>query len=205
MEYIMITKAKLKVICEEADLSPYGINAESLDYGDPESRLFLEEILERAKQEFGFDTKHHRVLVQLYPSADGGCEIFINKLGLIATADLKEIKSKKEEKEEAQKQLTEKIFFFSKLDFILEVCNILSHSDFCGKSNAFHIEEKGYYLTIELEQDSASEEYGLPDLDEYSFIAEYGEPQNQKISSPYIREYGRLICKNDAVGILGKI
>lgn len=203
MEYIVITKSKLKVICEEADLSPYGINAQSLDYGDPESRLFLEGILERAKQDFGFDTKNYRVLVQLYPSADGGCEIFINKLGLIANAEQKEIKSKKEEK--PSKQVTEKIFFFNKLDFILDVCKILYHSDFGGKSNAFYIEEKGYYLTLELELDTVSEEYGLPDLDEYSFIAEYGEPQNEKINSPYIREYGKLICKNDAVGILGKI
>ena len=204
MEYILISKVKLKIICEQTDLSTYGINAESLDYGDPESRLFLEEILEHAKQELGFDTKNHRVLVQLYPSADGGCEIFINKLGVIENIAISgEKKSKKEEK--PKKQAIEKIFLFNKLDFLLDACRLLSLTGFKGKSEAFYLTEKGYFLAIELECDSYAKEYNLPDIDEYSFISEYGEEQDQKAISAYLREYAKPIIKKDAANILGKI
>jgi negative regulator of genetic competence, sporulation and motility len=83
MEYIMINESKLKVICEESDLDPYGICADSLEYGDAYSRKFLEDLLDEAKVRFGFDTARHRVLIQLFPDNEGGCEIFINKLGLL--------------------------------------------------------------------------------------------------------------------------
>ena len=49
MEYILISESKLKVICQESDLAPYGICADSLEYGDSDTRKFLEDILEYQK------------------------------------------------------------------------------------------------------------------------------------------------------------
>ena len=65
MEYILINESKLKVICEESDLDPYGICADSLEYGDACSRKFLEDLRDEAKVRFGFETAQHRVLIQL--------------------------------------------------------------------------------------------------------------------------------------------
>ena len=41
------------------------------------------DVLSRAKLRTGFDTDGQKVLVQLYPSKDGGCEIFVTKIGSI--------------------------------------------------------------------------------------------------------------------------
>ena len=78
MEYIVIDESKLKVICEERDLEPYGISTDSLEYGDASSRRFIEDMLSEAKIRFGFETARNRVLIQLFPDNDGGCEIFVH-------------------------------------------------------------------------------------------------------------------------------
>ena len=39
MEYIIINESKLKIVCEKDDLAPYGINADTLEYGDAVAKL----------------------------------------------------------------------------------------------------------------------------------------------------------------------
>lgn len=204
MEYIMINESKLKVICEESDLDPYGICADSLEYGDAYSRKFLEDLLDEAKVRFGFDTARHRVLIQLFPDNEGGCEIYINKLGLL------EKRSRDTEKSEdtapAQKSKTQKkLFFFERLDFMLEVCKRLSFLNGCKNSTAFYEEGRGYYLYFDVISGAELEEYGLPALDEYSFLLEYGEPQIAKEKLPYLYEYAKNICSKNAIEELSKI
>ena len=202
MEYILISESKLKVICQESDLSAYGICADSLEYGDSDTRKFLEDVLDYAKQSLDFETKQHRILVQLYPSADGGCEIFIHRLGLLETPlQTEESATKKVAKEVPKKK--EKIFFFSTLNSMLEVCKRLSIKEFDGKSSAFYLAEKGYFLSLEL--CCELEEYRIFMLDEYSFIAEYGEPESASVKIPYLKEYAKCICPSHAVETLGKI
>ena len=113
MEYILISESKLKVICEENDLLSYGINADSLEYGDSDTRKFLEDVLEYAKQKFGFETKQYRILVQLYPSADGGCEIFINRLDALVKEPLQKEEKKQKKPVDYTNKKREKIFFFN--------------------------------------------------------------------------------------------
>ena len=202
MEYILISESKLKVICDINDLAPYGISADSLEYGDGNARKFIEDVLEYAKQSLNFETKQYRILVQLYPSADGGCEIFIHRLSLLEKASQKEEKSANKSNNCAPKK-TEKIFFFNTLDPLLEVCKRLSMKEFEGKSSVFYIEEKGYFLLLEIYCEL--EEYKIFMLDEYSFISEYGEPQSTSVKIPYLNEYAKCICKSRAIETLGKI
>ena len=204
MEYIMITDTKLKVICCEEDLAPYGISADSIEYGDPTSRRFLEEILEYAKSELDFETKRHRVLIQLFPSNDGGCEIFINKLGLISQS-AQESEEAPKERQKKETKLHTKVFFFERLNFLLEVCKRLSLGSFCGKSSAFYLDGKGYFLCIELALDDSLEEYKISFIDEYSFILEYGERESAKLRAPYLEEHAKCICRKNAVETLGRI
>ena len=204
MEYILINESKLKIICEKEDLLPYGINAEALEYSDASSRKFIEVLLEEAKAKHGFETSKYRVLIQLFPDTDGGCEIFVSKLGL-----LKKESETTEKKENIQKRASiepmKKIFFFEKLDFLLEACKRLSFLPHCKKSSVFYIAEKGYYLYFEHNTVGELEEYGINTLNEYSFMLEYGEAQNEKENLPYLNEYAKCICKENAVEILSGI
>lgn len=200
MEYIPISDSKLKVTCERSDLLPYGIRAEELEYSNAETRKFLEDILEEAKQRLGFETKLHRILVQLYPSKDGGCEIFINRLTPQRQEPLSN--EKKEDNFNAKKKRS-KVFFFNKLNPLLEVCKRLSLCEFDGKSSVFYIDGTGYFLSVEL--DCELEEYQIFVLDEYSFIYEYGESENSDVRIPYLSEYAKCICNENAIETLGKI
>ena len=204
MEYIMINESKLKVICEESDLDPYGICADSLEYGDAYSRKFLEDLLDEAKVRFGFDTARHRVLIQLFPDNEGGCEIFINKLGLLEKQSC-DTKKQENTSKKPKSKILKKLFFFERLDFMIEVCKRLSFLDGCKSSTAFYEEGHGYYLYFDTIVNAETEEYGLPTLDEYSFLLEYGEAQNSKEKLPYLYEYAKNICPKNAIEELGKI
>lgn len=204
MEYIVINESKLKIICESRDLSQYGICADSLEYSDASSRKFLEELLEEAKLKFGFETSKHRVLIQLFPDNNGGCEIFVSKLGLLKN------NTEKEEKKEyhfnkSKSEPIKKLFLFEKLDFLLEACKRLSFLPLIKKSEVFYLTNKGYYLYFEIDSEDELEEYGVISLNEYSFLHEYGESQNADKEIPYLAEYAKSICKTNAVEILGKI
>ena len=83
MEIIMISDCKLKVMLGEEDLKQFEIKAEQLDYSNTETKRMFWDILNRAKHQTGFDTDGQRVLVQLYPSKQGGCEMFVTKIGLL--------------------------------------------------------------------------------------------------------------------------
>lgn len=206
MEYVLISESKLKIICEADDLTSYGLCADSLEYGDGDTRRFLEDVLEYAKENLGFETKQHRILVQLYASADGGCEIFVHRLGVLEKAlGTEESKSEKKSEKSAKtsQKKEEKIFFFSTLSPLLEVCKRLSIKEFEGKSSAFYLATRGYFLSLELP--CGLDEYRIFILDEYSFILEYGDLQSASFQLPYLKEYAKCICHSHAVETLGKI
>ena len=83
----MISDCKLKVMLGEDDLKQFEIKAEQLDYSNTETKRMFWDILNRAKHQTGFDTDGQRVLVPLYPSKQGGCEMFVTKIGLLYSED----------------------------------------------------------------------------------------------------------------------
>lgn len=84
MEFILINENKIKVMLSEEDLDEFEIDAEEMDYSNTETKRMFWDILSRAKHSTGFDTDGQRVLVQLYPSRKGGCEMFVTKIGLLS-------------------------------------------------------------------------------------------------------------------------
>lgn len=197
MEYLMINESSLKVVCTESDLAPYGISADSLEYGNADSRSFIEGVLDGALRELGFETKRHRVLIKLFPSVDGGCEIFINRLGVLSGDTLKE--PSKKDRPKLQKML----YRFDNLEHLLFVCSVLSREQFYVGGEAFYLNSQGYFLCIERENELC--EYGIDLLDEYSFILEYGEKKDAEKHLPMLKEYAHTICGKNAVEILGRI
>ena len=81
MELIRINENKLKIMLSEGDMKQYALDCASLDYDNTETRRAFWSILDEAKHQTGFDAASQRVFVQLYPSKEGGCEMFVTKLG----------------------------------------------------------------------------------------------------------------------------
>lgn len=199
MEYIKISDSKLKIICESTDLDAYGVCADSLEYGDAQTRCFIEEILEIAKYKLGFETKRHRILVQVYPSIDGGCEIFVSRLEAVEKDSEEEESISKKATDLIDGKRCEKLYFFNSLDRLIETCKRLCAKDFENDSSAFYLAEEGYFLRIELDEDQALL------LGPYSFIAEYGDEESLERRLPFLKEYGKCICPHRAAETIGKI
>ena len=83
----MISDNKLKVMLCEEDLKGFQLKADQLDYSNTDTKRMFWDVLSKAKHQTGFDTDGQRVLVQLYPSKEGGCEMFVTKIGLLSSPD----------------------------------------------------------------------------------------------------------------------
>jgi len=194
MEYIMINEEKLKVTLEESDLSDWQICVDDLDYANPDAKSMFESILHYAKSEFGFDTSGHRVLLQLFPSKDGGCELFITRLGELSTMaeggdDIMHDKKR--------------AYSFEQLSHLLSVCKILCSVGFSGDSSAWRGNNGRWYLIFSPDDDTDDDQ--LPIITNRSFIDEYGERENPRALALYLGEYASTICASDAIAKLGTI
>lgn len=202
MEYIMITESKLKIILTREELESHGVSAEELDYGDPVSRSVFESLLSFAREKLGFNTSGHRVLLQLYPSRDGGCELFVTKLGALASEERSE-KSERafgKSNRKASKAPRPRAFSFESFSHLLALCKRLDVTGFSGESSAWLDLDGKWYLLIAPDREGAQ-----PREDSFSFLSEYGEEESHTALSLYLGEYARNICSGNAIHTLGKI
>ena len=81
MELIVISPTRLKIMLTEPDMRHYQISADTVDCADGRTRQSLRRLFDDARRETGFETDGARLLIQLYASVSGGCEIFVTKLG----------------------------------------------------------------------------------------------------------------------------
>ena len=81
MNIILISDDRLKVILTSSDLTGYGIRIEDIDYDNTETRRVFWTILDKAKNETGFDAAISRIFIQIYPDSSGGCEMYVSRMG----------------------------------------------------------------------------------------------------------------------------
>lgn len=81
MELIVISESKLKIMLTAPDMAYYELESARMDCADAHTRAAFRHIFDDARAEIGFDTEGERLFVQLYASREGGCEIFVTKLG----------------------------------------------------------------------------------------------------------------------------
>ena len=201
MEMIMIDESKLKVMLTKEDLAEFDMEAEELDYGTTETKRMLWDLLNRAKHTIGFDTDGYRVLVQLYPSRAGGCELFITKIASVCydcaeeeEGDLPPLSSKSFVKSKARPRA----FGFDRLEWLLTVCRRLREGGYAERSEAYIGDDRRYYLFL-----NGTDPMGYVPLDEYSFISEYGTTENAEATRGFLCEHGKAICEEGAVEQLG--
>ncbi len=78
MEHILISPGKLKLMLTRDDLARYELTDASVSEG---SRGAFKLLLEDAGRLTGFDAGDDKLFIQLYPSKDGGAEVYITRLG----------------------------------------------------------------------------------------------------------------------------
>ena len=208
MEFILISDNKIKVMLTEDDLREFEIETEDLDYSNTDTKRMFWDVLSRAKKLTGFDTDGQRVLVQLYPSRHGGCELFVTKIGTLCAADENcptkkraPILSEKISFDEDGECLDAKkknyaAFSFDSIETVIAVCRRLSKIDYSSYSSAYIGDNGRYYLIL---NDIDVSGYTL---DKYSFLFEFGSLEGYETTAAYLTEHAKSLAKTRAVSLL---
>ncbi len=190
MEVIRISNQKLKVMLSDEDMRHYEIQSCSKDYGDAEIRRALSKILFDADKETDFNVAKDRIYIEIFPDKDGGCEMFVTKLG-------------EREKKEARGKTQEKrlhLYIFPDIPTLLLICKKLHAAGYTGESFAYKDEKNSFCLLLyERPGNNFSADKGVS---EYAFLTEYGKRKNGVFSVAYVREHGSLISEKNAIETL---
>ncbi len=205
MDYLIINESKLKVTLDSNELEQRSLEASALDYADPEAKKLFGDILCQAKEELGFDTSGCRVLLQLYPSKDGGCELFITRLSTLDNEKNENLPVKKKKEAAPRKKHNERAFRFERLSHLIGVCKRLYDSGEEISASVYVDEEKIWFLILSFEDSICDDLYDMLPLCEFSFISEYGTREDPSALSLYLGEHAKLICDKNALKLFSKL
>ena len=202
MEWIRISSNKLKIMLTAADAERYALRFENVDYADTVTRRAFKDILTDVKRETGFDATEDKVYIQLYPSREGGCELFVTKTGILMTdADSGDhIHTKEAAGSHDPFSLPPRrrmALCFSSMERMLAVCRRLLARHYRGESEAWKDDSHSFWLFLSEEGDP------LKVQEDYMFIAEYGKIENAESATLLLPEHGNRICEKRAVETLG--
>ena len=200
MEWIRISSNKLKIMLTAEDARRYALNCESADYADRMTRTAFREILTDVRQQTGFDATEDKVYIQMYPSKEGGCELFVTKMGLLLEGDgdqghppdasLRHTASPNARREPS---LVSVALVFERLEPLLLLCRRLRAEKRVRRSEAFRDDLGRWWLLLR------ATGKGL------SYLAEYAAEQDADAARLFLGEHGRAVCESMAVETLGKL
>lgn len=191
MELIMINDSKLKIMLTEEDMQRFALDCSSVNYDNTETRRAFWSILDEAKHQTGFDAASDRVFIQLYPSKEGGCEMYVTKVGLLcASARRQALKSSVliGSGNTAPKPL---VFAFDSLGTMISACRLTRTRESSWQSTAWMDEMGICYLFAFPESDDESEFLS-------GIMSEFGGPVDTDKINTYIKEHGKEICAEHA-------
>ena len=209
MDLIKISDSKLKIMLTPSDMTYYDLHNDSVSFADAHVRRVLRRLLSDAREQTGFDGDMTRLYVQMYPCADGGCELFISKpeeadaqtdacfsspMLPSPTIQSRALRGKERHGPDMC------AYSFTSLKDVISTCKRLLAIGFPGKSTLYADQKNLYYLLLR--------DFTAPSLyspDEYCFLGEYGVRENARIIQTCIGEYGMLICEDNAVQIMSKL
>ena len=191
MEMIRISDSKIKVILLPGDMDRYV--AENDDDGSPAERGTLRAILRDLREKTGFDVTGERVLVQMFPARDGGCELFVTRLGKLAGQKI-------EPRLPAPPDLPLRsaVFVFDRLPPLLRVCRHLSHIGYPHLSAVYAGDDDLWYLVLQ-ERIPGARPSPL------SFAEEFGTRRRAAVTLAYIKEHGTCISPSNAITLLSPL
>ena len=180
MEHILISPGKLKLMLTRDDVERYDLTSAVDGECDPESRQSFKALLADAGQ--------------LYPSKDGGAEIYITRLGERLPAA-----------NQREKFSVTHIGAFDSLSDLLCCCKRLGGFDSEeSESSAFSDGDgQNYYLV--LSESLTCREFLENGLRIDAIIGEYGQKIKPSGAIYYIKEHCFEICEKRAVKILGSM
>ena len=191
MEFLVVSKTKLKAILDKEDMIKYKLDATATDSDSIATRRAFREILAVAGDEVGFDTEKDKVLIQLYPSRDGGGELFVTKLGSLTKSDMRAIS---DSNNVTMFSNISRLYKFENLDSLILGAKSMHCRDII--SEVYYI-DGAYFLYAEEKCESGR-------LSEISKLCEFAQRLPEKLI-PYIKEQGKMIFSGEAIAKLSAL
>ena len=189
MDFLLIGESKLKIVVTEEEMKEYKLDSGIDAGGGAGIRRAFWRILDKAKENVGFDPAGDKVLIQFYPVASGGCEIFVTKLGILPEASARLVA--RSNKIEVLSR-SESLYAFESLDELRTLCGIIkviSHGK-SPRSDVYLLDGK-YYLSV-LEHGKGGDSTEFPCILEFAggITADF---------SIYIREHADRLTDGDGI------
>ncbi len=190
MEFIRISDSKLKIMLDGQDMDYYDIDTEALSGEGEDGRRVMRRLLEDARRRSGFDVTGERILVEMYPSKVGGCELYVTRLHDDEPTVGEARPSRQEPKKERELPTASEgenyalLYMFDSMEALLAVCRQLSATGFRGRSAAYAETNGSFFLAL---SERKKEARGL-----------YIEKKN---ICPVAEEYGRRRERRSLVGV----
>lgn len=193
MEHILISPGKLKLMLTKSDLDRYELDCTTMDSEDTLTRRAFRTLLADVKRLSGFDAADDKVFIQLYPSRDGGAEVYITRL------------SQKNEAPSSDSTVNVTgVYRFDSISAMLTACARVSSADSLQSSSAW-LSDSGCYLITEESftyreflQSSKRDHLGKQ-------LRGYGRTLTSPAATAYVREHCECIVDRDAVSTLARL
>lgn len=189
MDFLLIGESKIKIVLSGEEAEKYRLDALSPDISGTVARRTFWKILDMAKTEVGFDPAGDKILIQLYPIREGGCELFVTKLGILSESSARLVS-----KSDRIAMLSKRHSFYSfeDIDDIIAATRaIKTVSGGIFPQSDVYTDGNKYFLSIE--------EYGKGgEPTEFPCILEFGNGLTADIST-YISEHTKCLTTGDGV------
>lgn len=185
MEFFVSGSNKLKIILSCEECAEQGIDTTLSDFSTNDVRIAIRRILNTAGRECGFFSEGERIFAQLYPTKDGGCEIFVTKLkGLsdkarTAVRDIEGFCSVEERRG---------VYSFEDSTTLVAAARAIYRGGI--DCDLYASDDGRYYISIVENYDRG--------ISEFEVLTEYGE-RVKSIPVYVISERGELLCKQKAL------
>ena len=191
MKFLLIGQSKLKVTLSKEESEKYNIRAEERDYSGADIRKTLRKLLYEAKENIGFDIGAEKVLIQIYPTDDGGVELFATKLGMLADKDRRTVS--------LSDNLTtfsgaRGIYCFDSLDLLCRAARVIYKEGII--CDVYYGEDGEYYISIA--------ENVLNGYSEFEILSEYGKKM-PSLPKAHLSEHARLLCEGNGIEIFSRL
>ncbi len=176
MEMIKISQTELKVMMSPEDMRKYELECDNTADITPARRSALRSILREAHNKTGFSSCGEKLLVRMFPSRDGGCEMFVTRLSSKNGTD------SERRTPVLPMPLPEDVFIysFSELENLLCACKRLLEAGYRSDSAAYSDNgRRAWYLVIGVKSPLAEE---------------MGGSLMRSGAMYYINEYCSLLC-----------
>ncbi len=182
---------KLKIALSKEESEKYNISLTEGELDKNKIRGVISDILSEAEEGCRFEIGDEKVLIQVYPSTDGGCELFLTKLSFLGDEE-KRCLLRADNISTVERASS--AFRFSCLDDLLTAARVLKDRNV--KSDVYLSDDGDYYIQIR--------EHSVDGVSCAMILYEFAD-RIAEIPFDVKSERGHILVKDNAISVFSRL